>query len=616
MKATLYEALGIPPAASDEDVRASLRRLIRKYYAKTRDGQGNVEEALRFINHASRILSDSGPARALRPGARGLGGHDRAEDRARRQSRGGGDRRADRRRRAIDRARARRRSRSDRSMRSMDTALVDDPEMERNHHHPGLTERVASFGRSPTATLALCVLFGAFIAAGIVFVTPADAVLVAKQVLVWLTLTLVSLAVIYGVVHAVVVRAPPRAMPSSPGLQPQTDLAILNWRREKSVFLGTNQPQEDASWIFQLRMAELERAKSGRTSEPRPWHRLAARLFDYAIWGLVLALLLSELQGRGHRARRPRATALGHPLIAPIVITGTWIPIEALLIAALGTTPGKWLFGVYLQFSISDAYARRDTQAQLKRALRRAFRVWWEGMAFGFPLLAPILVAVAYEKLAQNQETDWDFAQDVLVTHGPPGVLNTVTGVCGLAAMLWLYGVAWHQPMADSIGWAQTTITDALPTAAQLKGGLIADGGLIGGLHAAVDGVAATSRASAATSRRGRRPARRSIPSSTPQFAERRARVAALRSEGPRMLHAGNYRRAAELCRTWTDLELGSADAWRCLGQALQAQGIHQEAINAFRKAKQYDPADRTLDAAIDRSQKGIVADFLNRYRR
>jgi len=60
MKATLYEALGIPQAASDEEVRAALRRLIRKYYAKTRDGQGNVEEALRFINHASRILSDPG----------------------------------------------------------------------------------------------------------------------------------------------------------------------------------------------------------------------------------------------------------------------------------------------------------------------------------------------------------------------------------------------------------------------------------------------------------------------------------------------------------------------------------------------------------------------------
>jgi hypothetical protein len=81
---------------------------------------------------------------------------------------------------------------------------------------------------------------------------------------------------------------------------------------------------------------------------------------------------------------------------------------------------GKWLFGVFLQFSISDAYARRDTRAQLDRALRRSFRVWWEGIGCGFPLLAPVLIAVAYEKLAQNQETDWDFAQDVLVTHGPP----------------------------------------------------------------------------------------------------------------------------------------------------------------------------------------------------
>src|SRR6185312_16675026 len=58
VKATLYDALGILPTSTDEEVRAALRGLIRKYYAKTRDGQGNVEEALRFINHASRILSD------------------------------------------------------------------------------------------------------------------------------------------------------------------------------------------------------------------------------------------------------------------------------------------------------------------------------------------------------------------------------------------------------------------------------------------------------------------------------------------------------------------------------------------------------------------------------
>ena len=613
MKATLYEALGILPTSSDEDVRAALRRVIRKYYAKTRDGQGNVEEALRFINHASRILSD--PSRRSR------------YDQELAVSTGTTEQQiahvvtnavAETGEQTDVRAAPAPPEVEDLLAEDLDTGLPEEKAAV-PFHHPGLTERVASFGRSPIVTVGLCALFGAFIAAAIVFVTPADAVLVAKQVLVWLTLTLVALTGIYGIVHGLAFLRR-RTMVGQPALLPQTDLAILNWRREKSVFLGTNQPQEDASWIFQLRMAELERAKSGRTSEPRPWHRLSARLFDYAIWGLVLALLLSEVRASG-MIPETLGYWLGHPLIAPMVITASFIPIEALLIAALGTTPGKWLFGVYLQFSISDAYARRDTRAQLERGFRRAFRVWWEGIGCGFPLLAPVLIAVAYEKIAQNQETDWDFAQDVLVTHGPAGILNTVTGVCGLAAMLWLYGVAWHQPMAESIAWARTTLAEALPSPARLTGGFAANAGRIGIL----------TLPSSATPE-----ARSTVPPSTPVDAapapvagtaaldpdvtvlmeDRKARIAVLRVEGPRMLNAGNWRRAAELCRTWADLELASVEALRCLGQALQAQGYYQDAINAFRKAKQYDPSDRTLDAAIDRAQRGIVADFLNRYRR
>ena len=627
MKATLYEALGITPTSADEDVRAASRRLIRKYYAKTRDGQGNVEEALRFINHASRILSD--PERRVR------------YDQELSVSTGTTEQRIAH---VVSNAVAEAGEQTDvgaiaepanhKSQEAMDDELetgldADEPPAERNPHHPGLTERVASFGRSPIVTIGLCAFFGAFIAAAIVFVTPADTILVAKQVLVWLTITLLGLTLIYGAVHGIAYLGH-RSATQQPGLVPQTDLAILNWRREKSVFLGTNQPQEDASWIFQLRMAELERAKSGRTSEPRPWQRLGARIFDYAIWGLVLALLLSELRGLGI-VPAELAFWLGHPLLAPVLITGSWVPIEALLIASIGTTPGKWLFGVFLQFSISDAYARRDARAQLDRALRRSFRVWWEGVGCGFPLLAPVLIAVAYEKLAQNQETDWDFAQDVLVTHGPPGVLNTVTGVCGLAAMLWLYGVAWHQPMAESIAWARTTIAEAIPSANTLTGGFAGGAGRISGLPQppspapsppppATSGRASVpiSTLSSPTIPTAARP-----PDTAPidvdvaaMFAERKAKVAVVSAEGPRMLRAGNWRRASELCRAWTELELANAESYRCLGQALQAQGYHQDAIAAFRKAKQYDPSDRTLDAAIDRSQKGIVADFLNRYRR
>ncbi len=600
MRASLYEALGIAPTASDEEVRAALRRLIRKYYAKTRDGQGNVEEALRFINHASRILSD--PERRTRyngdlaqsdgKGARSIAGDAIAvpgegTDVAPVGEGSGGER----------------------------IALEAETEATRNTraiHHPGLTEPVASFGRPTIVTIALCVLFAAFIAAAILIVMPVDSIQVAKQVLVWLTLTLLSLTVVYGIVHGFS-WARRRGGAPPPGLMPQTDLAILNWRREKSVFLGTDQPQEDASWIFQLRMAELERAKSGRTSEPRPWNRLGARLFDYAIWGIVLALLLSELRGAG-LVPDTAAFWLGHPLVAPMVITGTWIAIETLLMASLGTTPGKWLFGCYLQFSISDAYANRSMRAQLLRAFRRSLRVWWEGMGCGFPLVAPILIAIAYERVVQNQETDWDFAQDCLATYAPPGILNTITGVCGLSAMLWLYGVAWHRPLADTIASAGNRIVASLPSAQSL---------LPGGIGSGISGIAGE-----ITRLGARSPTSPSDGSPKPSsgapvdadlaqlFAERRARVAVLKVEGPRMLASGNYRRAAELCGTWADLELASAEAWKCLGQAQQAQGNHQDALYAFRKAKQFDPGDRSLDAAIDRSQKGIVGDFLNRYRK
>ena len=215
MKATLYEALGIPQAASDEEVRASLRRLIRKYYAKTRDGQGNVEEALRFINHASRILSDT-ERRSRYDNELAL-------------STGSTEQRIAH---VVTHAVAEAGEQTDVGAEAADepkSDILDDDALEAvlsgtderealDLHHPGLTERVATFGRSPIVTLALCALFGAFIAAAIVFVTPSDAVLVAKQVLVWLTLGLLGLTVVYGAVHGIAWLTR-RKTPQAPPLQ-------------------------------------------------------------------------------------------------------------------------------------------------------------------------------------------------------------------------------------------------------------------------------------------------------------------------------------------------------------------------------------------------------------
>jgi uncharacterized RDD family membrane protein YckC len=597
MPATLYEALGVPQSASNDDVRAALRRQIRKYYATTRDGHGDIEEALRFINHASRILTD--PERraaydddlAVATGTaadRIAGAVDTASGEAGAEGR------------AVPRAPAQRVRQASGHAAGADT--------EREVQHPGLTARIASVGRTTTVDIALCGIVGALIAAAIVLATPPDAVAVARQVLTWVTAALLAAGVVYAVVHGIARRqrrsAHARAdLPAAP--------PIFNWRRERSVFLGTNQPQEDANWIFRLRMAELERAKAQRTSEPRPWNRLGARLFDYAIWGLILAVVLAEMLALG--AVSPAlAEWLSNPLVAPIAISASWIPIEALSIAAAGTTPGKWLFGVYLQFAISDAYAVDTWRQRFGRALARAFGVWWMGVGGGILPIAPIAAAVARERLAAQQETPWDSAQDCLVTHVPAGNLNVATGVAGLIAMLWVYGVAWREPLANTLAVAKTAITARVPAVlAETKSGaaLLANAG-----SAAIGraGVIATDIAP-----------ERSLPvieSAMPidpdlqaLVAERKTQVAMLSSEGPRFLAAGNYARAAALCGAWTGLDLDNGKAWACYGRALQAQGRHYQAVQALRKARQYDPTDGTLDSAINRSQRGIVADFLAR---
>src|SRR5438105_3387341 len=151
MKSTLYEALGIQPSSSDEEVRAALRRLIRKYYAKTRDGQGNVEEALRFINHASRILSDS--ARRQR------------YDDELSLSAGTAEKKIAH---VVSNAMAATGEQTDvhsapqaavRLEDFLDTQTEKKAAKENPLHHPALTERVVSSARSPFVAFGLCLLF-------------------------------------------------------------------------------------------------------------------------------------------------------------------------------------------------------------------------------------------------------------------------------------------------------------------------------------------------------------------------------------------------------------------------------------------------------------------------
>src|SRR5204863_9225692 len=114
------------------------------------------------------------------------------------------------------------------------------------------------------------------------------------------------------------------------------------------------------------------------------------------------------------------------------------------------------------------------------------------------------------------------------------------------------YGVAWHQPMAESIAWARTTLAEALPSPARLTGGFAANAGRIGILP--LPGSAAPDARSNVPAPATTEPTAAAAPANTASLDpdittlmdDRRARLAVLRVEGPRMLNAGDWRRAGE----------------------------------------------------------------------
>src|SRR2546429_6816213 len=105
--------------------------------------------------------------------------------------------------------------------------------------------------------------------------------------------------------------------------------------------------------------------------------------------------------------------------------------------------------------------------------------------------------------------------------------------------MLWLYGVAWHEAIAESISAAKNAVVAWVPSPPSLMPrGFQGD---VGKISAIAKGITASFQgpdASVTTSAND--------VDTTALFADRQARLSLLRGEGPRMLAAGNWRRATE----------------------------------------------------------------------
>src|SRR5204862_3438930 len=140
------------------------------------------------------------------------------------------------------------------------------------------------------------------------------------------------------------------------------------------------------------------------------------------------------------------------------------------------------------------------------------------------------------------------------------GPLNAVTGVAGLTAMLWLYAVVWHQAAAESIAWVRSAIPESLSSAPALVGSAVLAGSETINSHlglraAAPGGHEPDAAGPLARSAVGARD--RPLDSDVDVlYTERKRRIAFLATEGPRMLEAGNWQQASELCGAWASLAL------------------------------------------------------------
>ena len=56
MKPTLYEALGLSQAAPDSEIKAALRRLVRRYHPDRNGGDRSHEKALQAVIEAYTAL--------------------------------------------------------------------------------------------------------------------------------------------------------------------------------------------------------------------------------------------------------------------------------------------------------------------------------------------------------------------------------------------------------------------------------------------------------------------------------------------------------------------------------------------------------------------------------
>ncbi len=159
-------------------------------------------------------------------------------------------------------------------------------------------------------------------------------------------------------------------------------------------------------------------------TQVNPWIRCIARFFDYSLFFLLLLSTRKLFHGQLPFGKLER--------LIPFEFF-VWIPIEALLLWSLGTTPGKFFLKTKLK-------AGKKGKLDFLAALRRSFAVWFRGLGMGIIGLNFFCLMIAYNKLKLFKITSWDRDDHIQVTHYPIGKWRLYLAVfVAVAGILYYY---------------------------------------------------------------------------------------------------------------------------------------------------------------------------------
>jgi TPR repeat protein/uncharacterized RDD family membrane protein YckC len=203
----------------------------------------------------------------------------------------------------------------------------------------------------------------------------------------------------------------------------QPDINVNSARRKEQTDKENTIPENIRQKQKEQERENFKQQEQAKVSH-HPWRRLFARLLDLAIFGGVFGFALIHFVNNVSLNQ-----ALQNVISASLIVCLLFVPVEALLLSEIGTTPAKLLFGISLRASDGRSLS-------FEQAIKRSILVYIKGICLGFPVFFWVTSAFAYYGLNKNGEASWDISTETVVTHKKWGTGQAV--VCSMVTVLML----------------------------------------------------------------------------------------------------------------------------------------------------------------------------------